>query len=221
MPKISKEGPCLIEGCAKPRRARGWCAGHHTKYLRYGDPLISKQVSTGEDRKNNPLWNCYNGMLQRCFNKNSPAYHNYGGRGITVCSGWVGIPGFSNYCELLGAKLGPEYSVDRIDNDGNYSCGNCDQCYEEGWELNVKWSTRRQQANNRRQNSNRTGHKGVTKKGENKYQACIRYKGKTKGLGTYATPEEAHSAYLEAKEKKDFLDFCDELFEQIEILNGA
>jgi len=36
---------------------------------------------------------------------------------------------------------------------------------------------------------------------QNKWRATMSYKGKTKWLGDYATPEEAHQVYLEAKRR--------------------
>lgn len=75
----------------------------------------------------------------RCNNKNNPAFHNYGGRGITIQEDWL-IPkiGVYNLIRDIGYRPNEEYSLDRIDVDGNYCKENC------------KWSTRKEQANNRR-----------------------------------------------------------------------
>jgi hypothetical protein len=59
--------------------------------------------------------------------------------------------GFVHWLEDMGEK--PDWAdggMDRIDNDGNYSCGKCEQCLREGWTANCRWSTRLQQARNRR-----------------------------------------------------------------------
>jgi hypothetical protein len=75
-------------------------------------------------------------MLQRCFNPNIEKYKNYGGRGITVCERWLD---FENFLSDMGEP--PKgYSLDRIDNFGNYEPDNC------------KWSTQEQQQNNKRNN---------------------------------------------------------------------
>lgn len=34
------------------------------------------------------LYQVYNGMISRCYNKNHPHYELWGGRGITVCDEW-------------------------------------------------------------------------------------------------------------------------------------
>lgn len=39
---------CSIEGCGKPARGRGWCSKHYTRWLRNGDPLVTKTAPTGE-----------------------------------------------------------------------------------------------------------------------------------------------------------------------------
>lgn len=80
----------------------------------------------------------WKGMMERCYNPNHHAYHNYGGRGITVCDDWKDI---SNFYDWIKTQVIPEgFSMDRKDNDGNYE------------PLNVQWSSKKQQANNTRHN---------------------------------------------------------------------
>lgn len=33
---------CIIEGCGKPRLARGWCPKHYQRWLKHGDPLTTE-----------------------------------------------------------------------------------------------------------------------------------------------------------------------------------
>lgn len=75
------------------------------------------------------------GMWDRCTNPNNHAWKNYGGRGITVCERWTD---FVSFYEDVGVRPGSEYSLDRIDNDGNYE------------PTNIRWATASQQALNKR-----------------------------------------------------------------------
>lgn len=84
----------------------------------------------------------------RCFNPDCPAYPEYGGRGITMCEGWKND--FSQFNKDMGPKPNRTRSLDRIDNDGNYSCGHCPECIQNKWPMNCRWGTRKQQARNRR-----------------------------------------------------------------------
>lgn len=77
-------------------------------------------------------------MRRRCFDKTNIAYKHYGGRGITVCSRWN--KSYQNFLADVGRKPGPEYSIDRVNNDGNYEPSNC------------RWATAKQQYANQRQN---------------------------------------------------------------------
>lgn len=92
--------------------------------------------------------NCFYRIKYRCFKRECRDYKNYGGRGITVCSGWKNS--FSSFLKDVGTKPSPDLSIDRIDNNGNYSCGKCEECIENGWKMNVHWGTRLEQMNNQR-----------------------------------------------------------------------
>lgn len=88
-----------------------------------------------------PLYGIYREMIQRCVNSKSKGYHNYGGRGITVCSEWIGDSGYINFKAwslLNGYKNG--LHIDRINNDKGYSPENC------------RWVTPRVNSRNKRTN---------------------------------------------------------------------
>ncbi len=89
------------------------------------------------------IYKKWKGMKNRCFNPKSLKYKDYGGRGITVCEEWRN--NFMKYYEYV-SKL-PHfnekgYSIDRINDNGNYEPGN------------VRWATAKEQANNTRRNKN-------------------------------------------------------------------
>ena len=70
-------------------------------------------------------WRTYWGMRRRCLDKSHVAYHNYGGRGISIHEPWVSDCGA--FCRWLDDNLGPRpegHTLDRIDNDGNYEPNN-------------------------------------------------------------------------------------------------
>lgn len=105
--------------------------------------MIEKKIKVGK----HPLYQIWNGMIQRCFNDKRKNYHRYGGRGITVCDRWLD---FNNFIADMESTYQKGLTIDRIDNNGNYSPNNC------------KWSTTKEQANNRRNNHFIT-YQGMTK----------------------------------------------------------
>jgi hypothetical protein len=86
----------------------------------------------------NPVYQTYAKMIQRCENRKCKNYVDYGGRGIRVCEEWR--KDFLSFLAYIGPRPSNLHTVDRIDNNGNYEPGN------------VKWSTRREQNRNKRNN---------------------------------------------------------------------
>jgi len=101
-----------------------------------------------------PLFQVWKAMVSRCHNPNAISYPRYGGRGIKVCGSWHDV---SVFIADIEREIGPRpegkrasgravYSLDRIDNDGDYRPGN------------VRWATlQEQQRNTRKSDSARTG----------------------------------------------------------------
>lgn len=85
---------------------------------------------------------------ERCFNATDKQYADYGGRGVVMCERWRND--FAAFIGDMGLKSNAGLSIDRIDNDGHYSCGQCNECKQNGWKMNCRWATAKQQANNRR-----------------------------------------------------------------------
>jgi|GEM_PF-1346901 len=85
------------------------------------------------------LFSIFNNMRQRCYNKNSYGYKWYGERGITVCDEWN--YNFYNFkLWALNNGYSEDLTLDRINANDNYEPENC------------KWSTAKEQSNNRRNN---------------------------------------------------------------------
>lgn len=87
-------------------------------------------------------------MKQRCFDKNSKNWPDYGGRGIVPCRGMA--ESFQVFLDALGFKPSSSHSVDRIENEKGYSCGQCDECQSKNLLLNVRWATKSEQSKNTR-----------------------------------------------------------------------
>ena len=93
-------------------------------------------------------------IRSRCYDKSGKYYIRYGGRGIKVCQGYLQSAQY--FCSSMGPAPSPMHSIDRINNDGNYSCGKCEECIVNGWTANCRWATPKEQLRNTRCNVNLT-----------------------------------------------------------------
>lgn len=97
------------------------------------------------------IYQIWKGIIQRCTNPKSKSYNNYGGRGIAICSDWIGESGFENFYEWsMSHGYKEKLTIDRIDNNSDYCPQNC------------RWVSRDVQANNKRNNI-LINHNGICK----------------------------------------------------------
>ena len=94
---------------------------------------IAKSRTT-HGMKNSSEYRSWHAMKDRCLNKNSKDYVNYGNKGITICNEWA--QSFEAFYKDMGTKpFG--FSIDRIDNTKGYYKENC------------KWSSHNEQQRNK------------------------------------------------------------------------
>lgn len=170
---------CSVEGCNAPVDRRGYCKKHYSRWYRTGDPtkILKFNRGLGFKCKGTPEHNSWSAMKQRCFDPKFKYYYNYGGRGIKVCDRWLGPYGFQHFLEDMGEKPEPkkDYSLDRINADGNYCPENC------------RWATRYEQSANRKWGKQDSDVAGVWKYNKNLWRASIGVNGKT--IAKYARTE--------------------------------
>ena len=100
---------------------------------------VNSSRDTNHGMSGTHIYKVWESMKSRCFNSKTPQYKYYGARGITMCPEWKNsFMEFYDFVSRLPHFDEPGYTIDRINNDGNYEPGN------------VRWATMKEQQNNKR-----------------------------------------------------------------------
>lgn len=104
--------------------------------------FLTRHGRNGEWRRslvpvhNNPSYQSWSSMIQRCTNPNVYSYRYYGAKGVSVCRAWR--RSFKTFDADMGHRPSRNHSLDRINPFGNYCRENC------------RWATVKQQTYNKR-----------------------------------------------------------------------
>ena len=111
----------------------------HTRSCKCLQDEVNRELHKTHGLSKTRLHKIWSKMIDRCYNPHHVQYHNYGGRGITICREWK--DDFTVfYAWAMANGYAETLSIDRIDNDGNYCPENC------------QWITMREQQNKRGDN---------------------------------------------------------------------
>ena len=135
------------------KRAASYLNINRSKFILLMKKFNIQPIRKRGERPNRPEWKCQNQldfkkarntwykMINRCTNEKSKDYIFYGKRGICIYSDWLNsLDKFYDYCKKLPNSFKTNYTIDRINNNGNYE------------PLNIRFVKHKKQCNNRRSN---------------------------------------------------------------------
>lgn len=108
---------------------------HRVKFCAKCRNANNRKASSSHGLSKTRIYSIWCGVKKRCYNPSEEAYKNYGGRGIIMCKRWQI---FENFYQDMYPTYMDDLTLDRINNNGNYTPRNC------------RWATHKQQAKNTR-----------------------------------------------------------------------
>jgi hypothetical protein len=78
-------------------------------------------------------------------------YYKYGAVGRTMCSRWA--HSFKEFLADMGPRPTLKHTLDRVNNDGGYWCGKCEECLRLNQPFNCRWATVSEQNCNKKTNN--------------------------------------------------------------------
>lgn len=132
------------------------------------------QKGKGCIRKQTKEYNAWCDAKHRIDNPKNKRYEKY--KDKKMCAGFRS--GFNIFWAIVGPCPDKSLSLHRIDNEGHYSCGQCDECKANGWPMNCKWGTDQEQAN---------------AKSTNRY---LTFNGKTQTIAQWAREWNTQASYI-------------------------